>query len=203
MAVPRRFRGVGTRDWAARESLRGERGCASEPVAREGRDGRGVGGGAEAGSGGGGDGPGGPKSREIGPRFFRNGRVGGEVSSTFPSFGLFEHFWPNLENFFGRPFWCLCILWREYAIHVFHECSLSFLETSYFPQISHTLEKLIKLSSDLGPLLKNLGTDLPFLGTSPSGPPPDRLRPLRPLDRHAPHARPARPHSPSHRKDSP
>ena len=30
------FRGVGTRDWAARVSLRGERGCASEPVAREG-----------------------------------------------------------------------------------------------------------------------------------------------------------------------
>ena len=39
------FRGVGTRDWAARVSLRGERGCASEPVAREGRAGRGVGGG--------------------------------------------------------------------------------------------------------------------------------------------------------------
>ena len=32
----RGFRGVGTRDWAARVSLRGERGCASEPVAREG-----------------------------------------------------------------------------------------------------------------------------------------------------------------------
>ena len=30
------FRGAGTRDWAARVSLRGERGCASEPVAREG-----------------------------------------------------------------------------------------------------------------------------------------------------------------------
>ena len=65
-------RGVGTRDWAARVSLRGERGCASEPVAREGRAGRGVGGGRrrvrrpERG-------PGGPKSREIGPRFFRNG----------------------------------------------------------------------------------------------------------------------------------
>ena len=28
--------GVGTRDWAARASLRGERGCAGEPVAREG-----------------------------------------------------------------------------------------------------------------------------------------------------------------------
>ena len=28
--------GVGTRDWAARVSLRGERGCAGEPVAREG-----------------------------------------------------------------------------------------------------------------------------------------------------------------------
>ena len=33
------FRGVGTRDWAARVSLRGERGCAGEPVAREGRAG--------------------------------------------------------------------------------------------------------------------------------------------------------------------
>ena len=33
--------GVGTRDWAARVSLRGERGCAGEPVAREGRAGRG------------------------------------------------------------------------------------------------------------------------------------------------------------------
>ena len=32
----RGFRGAGTRDWAARASLRGERGCASEPVAREG-----------------------------------------------------------------------------------------------------------------------------------------------------------------------
>ena len=32
----RGFRGAGTRDWAARVSLRGERGCASEPVAREG-----------------------------------------------------------------------------------------------------------------------------------------------------------------------
>ena len=32
----RGVRGVGTRDWAARASLRGERGCASEPVAREG-----------------------------------------------------------------------------------------------------------------------------------------------------------------------
>ena len=35
----RRFggvRGVGTRDGAARASLRGERGCAGEPVAREG-----------------------------------------------------------------------------------------------------------------------------------------------------------------------
>ena len=30
------FGGVGTRDWAARASLRGERGCAGEPVAREG-----------------------------------------------------------------------------------------------------------------------------------------------------------------------
>ena len=30
------FRGVGTRDWAARVSLRGEMGCVSEPVAREG-----------------------------------------------------------------------------------------------------------------------------------------------------------------------
>ena len=30
------FRGVGTRDCAARASLRGEMGCASEPVAREG-----------------------------------------------------------------------------------------------------------------------------------------------------------------------
>ena len=30
------FRGVGTRDWAARVSLRGERGCAGEPVSREG-----------------------------------------------------------------------------------------------------------------------------------------------------------------------
>ena len=30
------FIGVGTRDWAARVSLWGERGCASEPVAREG-----------------------------------------------------------------------------------------------------------------------------------------------------------------------
>ena len=29
-------RGVGTRDWAARVSLRGERGYTSEPVAREG-----------------------------------------------------------------------------------------------------------------------------------------------------------------------
>ena len=29
-------RGVGTRDWAARASLRGERSYASEPVAREG-----------------------------------------------------------------------------------------------------------------------------------------------------------------------
>ena len=34
----RGFRGAGTRDWAARVSLRGERGCASEPVAREGGD---------------------------------------------------------------------------------------------------------------------------------------------------------------------
>ena len=32
----RGFRGAGTRDWAARVSLRGERGCAGEPVAREG-----------------------------------------------------------------------------------------------------------------------------------------------------------------------
>ena len=38
-------RGAGTRDWAARVSLRGERGCASEPVAREGEAGRGAGGG--------------------------------------------------------------------------------------------------------------------------------------------------------------
>ena len=32
----RGFGGVGTRDWVARESLCGERGCAGEPVAREG-----------------------------------------------------------------------------------------------------------------------------------------------------------------------
>ena len=32
----RGFRGAGTGDWAARVSLRGERGCAGEPVAREG-----------------------------------------------------------------------------------------------------------------------------------------------------------------------
>ena len=35
----RRFRGIGeggARDWAARVGLRGERGCAGEPVAREG-----------------------------------------------------------------------------------------------------------------------------------------------------------------------
>ena len=64
------FRGVGTRDWAARVSLRGERGCASEPVAREhAREGvpvEGVGG-AEAVRRG-------AKSRailgEIGPRFY-------------------------------------------------------------------------------------------------------------------------------------
>ena len=36
LAVRRVSRGVGTRDWAARASLRGERGCAGEPVAREG-----------------------------------------------------------------------------------------------------------------------------------------------------------------------
>ena len=40
--------GRATADWAARVSLCGERGCAGEPVAREGRAGRGVGG-AEAG----------------------------------------------------------------------------------------------------------------------------------------------------------
>ena len=129
--------------------------------------------------------------------FFVTGESAGKFHQLFRVLDFLSIFGQIWRIIFGRPFWCLCILWREYAIHVFHECSLSFLETSYFPQISHTLEKLIKLSSDLGPLLKNLGTDLPFLGTSPSGPPPDRLRPLRPLDRHAPHARPARPHSPS------
>ena len=44
----RQFGGIGeggTRDWAARVSLCGERGCAGEPVAREGRADRGVGGG--------------------------------------------------------------------------------------------------------------------------------------------------------------
>ena len=59
------FRGGGAGDWAARVGLRGERGCAGEPVAREG--GMCAGPGArrpEAGSGEG------PKSREIGPRFF-------------------------------------------------------------------------------------------------------------------------------------
>ena len=45
------FRGVGTRDWAARVSLRGERGCASEPVAREGGHVRRPGGGRRARSG--------------------------------------------------------------------------------------------------------------------------------------------------------
>ena len=63
------FIGVGTRDWAARASLCGERGCASEPVARERRAGRG--------GGGDGDGPerGGPEGdvprngRSV-PRFF-------------------------------------------------------------------------------------------------------------------------------------
>ena len=49
-------RGVGTRDWAARESLCGERGCEGELVAREGRDGRGVGGGGGGAGGGGGGG---------------------------------------------------------------------------------------------------------------------------------------------------
>ena len=46
----RGFRGVGTRDWAARVGLRGERGCAGEPVAREGvcrSSGGGAGGGPE------------------------------------------------------------------------------------------------------------------------------------------------------------
>ena len=49
----RGFRGAGTGDWAARVSLRGERGCASEPPGRaRGRAGRGepgggTGGGAE------------------------------------------------------------------------------------------------------------------------------------------------------------
>ena len=60
------FRGVGTRDWAARVSLRGEGGCASEPVAREG--------GMCAGPEGGGgrrQGPeGSPKSRRGRPEIF-------------------------------------------------------------------------------------------------------------------------------------
>ena len=67
------FRGVGTRDWAARVSLRGERGCASEPVAREGGMCAGPEGvrRPEAGSGEG------PKSLEIGRDFFVTVRVGG------------------------------------------------------------------------------------------------------------------------------
>ena len=61
-------RGVGTRDWAARVSLRGERGCVSEPVARE------------------------------GVMLCRS-----EVS-TFLTFGVFEHFGPNFENYFQGSF---------------------------------------------------------------------------------------------------
>ena len=59
------------------------------------------------GSGGRRRGPEGPKSREIGPSFFRNGQIGGEVSSTFPTFGLFglfEHFGPTFENYFQGSF---------------------------------------------------------------------------------------------------
>ena len=40
-AVRRVSRGGGGGDWAAGVGLRGERGCAGEPVAREGRAGRG------------------------------------------------------------------------------------------------------------------------------------------------------------------
>ena len=40
----------------------------------------------------------------MGPRFYRNGRVGGEVSSTFLNYGVFDHFGPNLENYFGGSF---------------------------------------------------------------------------------------------------
>ena len=70
------FRGAGTRDWAARVSLRGERGCASEPVARE------------------------------GVMLCRS-----EVS-TFLTFGLFEHFGPNFENYLQGSFWVL--------VHIVH-----------------------------------------------------------------------------------
>ena len=52
------FRGGGAGDWAARVGLRGERGCAGEPVAREGRADRGVG-------RGGGGGPEGAVRREM------------------------------------------------------------------------------------------------------------------------------------------
>ena len=70
------FRGVGTRDWAARVSLRGERGCASEPVARE------------------------------GVMLCRS-----EVSTVL-TFGVFEHFGPNFENYFQGSFLVLVHICR-------------------------------------------------------------------------------------------
>ena len=64
------FRGVGTRDCSARASLRGERGCASEPG-----------------------------SRVRGSVMLCRSEV-----STFLTFGLFEHFGPNFENYFQGSF---------------------------------------------------------------------------------------------------
>ena len=93
------FRGVGTRDWAARVSLMRERGCASEPVAREG--------GMWAGPEGGGGrrrGPEGPKSREIGPRFFVTGESAGKFHQLFRVLDFLSILGHDFENYFGGSF---------------------------------------------------------------------------------------------------
>ena len=77
----RRFGGIGeggARDWAARVGLRGERGCAGEPVAREGGHVCRSGGGRRPETG-----PEGPKSREIDPRFFVTGESAGKFHQLF------------------------------------------------------------------------------------------------------------------------
>ena len=85
----RGFRGAGTRDWAARVSLRGERSYASEPVAREGSMCAGPEGVRRPETGSGGAEEPGRSVRD----FFVTGEAAGEVSSTFLNYRNFEEIW--------------------------------------------------------------------------------------------------------------
>ena len=172
---------VGTRDRAARTREWGARRYGSERVAREEGGGAGRwevrrGLGCPGGSGGGG------RRHDLG---VSSAKVGGREVRSLEFLMITCQIW----KFFRGPFWHLYILWREYAIPDFHECSLEL--SRKFP----TSQKF--QTSDLP--TPNFGRAHPEVvptSPSPARPSADPPTPLPGPPTRPPHARPARSRTP-------